>query len=94
LFTHWLTLLYLFEGATFIGAWLLGAATTQRAALIAFALTAATHLGTLLVGDLIHRRLGRAKWIGILVAALVLLLAGLGILGIVNGALPEMLRGT
>lgn len=92
-FAHWLTTLYLFEATMFGGAWLLGAPTTQRVALTAFGLTAALHLASLLVGDLMQRQFGRAKVLAIAVVAVVLVLAGLGALGLLNGSLGVMLCG-
>ncbi|QPF93677.1 patatin-like protein [Bradyrhizobium commune] len=87
LFRHWLGLLYLFEAVIFIGATLLGFSGVRNFAVAAFAVTAAIHIASLITQDLIVRRSGRLRAIGLAFGITTLVLAFMGAMAVVNGGL-------
>lgn len=81
---HWLAVLYAFEIAVVLGAVLLNEPATRNFALSALGITAVLHLATLVTGDLLQRRLGWARAIAGGVVALLLVVAALGVAGLVR----------
>lgn len=80
-FFHWLKLLYLFEVVLIVGSTLLLNATIQRFSLTAFAITLATHLTVLILGDQMQYK---NKWFGVVKGLGVALFVSLVVLGVLS----------
>jgi len=84
---HWLMLLYLFEALIVAGSALFSSQSALNFGLSVFGLTVGLHLVTLLTGDLIDRKRGKAILLVALLSVAVVALAAVGTFALLNQGL-------